>query len=76
MDKERRLADYIKAADKGNWTLCRTICNHMGCGLEQPAPRTPGLTFMERQMWRQLFELACSPGRVGDWPKVRSELDI
>lgn len=76
MDKEERLADYIKAADKGNWNLCRRICNSMGCGLDHPAPRMPDLTFMERQKWRRLFELADSPVARRDWPKVRAELDI
>ena len=76
MDMQQRLAAYIKAADTGNWNHCRAICNHMGCGLEQPVPRTPGLTFMERQMWGKLFKLACSTRGDRDWPKVRAELGI
>ena len=68
------LARFIDAADSGNWNRCRVICNTAGCGPGKPAARGAGYSWDERQVWRALYELACSLARDREWPNLRAEL--
>ena len=67
-------ASYIAAADKGNWNLCRMICNTAGCGPGSTKPRLSGLSLEERIQWRQMYELACDSSRDRTWPELRAKL--
>ena len=52
-------ARYIKAADGGNWEMCRAIGNSVGCMMGSFEPSAPGFSDEERKLVAELFEFAC-----------------
>ena len=73
MGRKHPLTEYIDAANRGNWLLCRAICNSRGIGPMGSMGKGVYLQGEELDLWTRLYNFACVGSEQG-WLELRDEL--